>query len=126
MIQAAELLKKGVLKPEQLEILDRGKDYGGVWNAATYPGAGCDVFSILYEISSFRNPGINQSLVTFMKEAIYMSVKLIHHFTKVGRGFFQGEMNLLITTMRSQNGTTSVPSHHLTPMSLRLSGRRKI
>lgn len=70
MIQAAELLKKGVLKPEQLEILDRGKDYGGVWSAANYPGAGCDVFSILYEISSFRNPGINQSLLTFMNKTI--------------------------------------------------------
>lgn len=57
LTQAAELLRKGVLKAEELEIIDRDTDYGGVWNAATYPGAACDVFSVLYQISWFRNPG---------------------------------------------------------------------
>ncbi|KFZ20415.1 hypothetical protein V501_00155 [Pseudogymnoascus sp. VKM F-4519 (FW-2642)] len=54
LVQAAEILRKDILQPEELEILDRSKDYGGVWNAAIYPGAGCDVFSVLYQVSWFR------------------------------------------------------------------------
>jgi cation diffusion facilitator CzcD-associated flavoprotein CzcO len=57
LVQAAELLRKDILQPEELEILDRSNDYGGVWNTATYPGSGCDVFSILYQVSWFRKPG---------------------------------------------------------------------
>jgi cation diffusion facilitator CzcD-associated flavoprotein CzcO len=57
LVQAAELIRKGILQPEELEILDRSSNYGGVWNDATYPGAGCDVFSILYQVSWFRKSG---------------------------------------------------------------------
>ncbi|KIM96696.1 hypothetical protein OIDMADRAFT_169525 [Oidiodendron maius Zn] len=54
LVQATELIRNGVLQPEELEILDRNSNYGGVWNDAIYPGVGCDVFSILYQVSWFR------------------------------------------------------------------------
>jgi cation diffusion facilitator CzcD-associated flavoprotein CzcO len=57
LVQAAELLRHRTLKHEDLHILERANDYGGVWQAATYPGAACDVFSILYQVSWHRNPG---------------------------------------------------------------------
>jgi len=36
LVQAAELIRRGVLKHGQLLILERAEDYGGVWKAATY------------------------------------------------------------------------------------------
>jgi cation diffusion facilitator CzcD-associated flavoprotein CzcO len=57
LVQAAELLRKKVLQPQDIQILERSNDYGGVWNAATYPGAACDVFSCMYQVSWHRNPG---------------------------------------------------------------------
>ncbi len=57
LIQAAELLRKRVLLPQDIQIFERGSDYGGVWKAATYPGAACDVFSCMYQVSWHRNPG---------------------------------------------------------------------
>lgn len=36
LVQAAELIRRGVLKHEQLAILERAEDYGGVWKAAIY------------------------------------------------------------------------------------------
>ncbi|KKP01040.1 monooxygenase [Trichoderma harzianum] len=49
LIQAAELLRKKVLQLQDIQILERNSDYGGVWKAATYPGAACDVFSCTYQ-----------------------------------------------------------------------------
>jgi len=40
LVQAAELIRRGVLKHEQLAILERAEDYGGVWKAATYVSKG--------------------------------------------------------------------------------------
>ncbi|UKZ64286.1 uncharacterized protein TrAtP1_005504 [Trichoderma atroviride] len=59
LVQAAELLRKKVLQPQDLQILERHSDYGGVWKAATYPGAACDVFSCTYQVSWHRNPDWN-------------------------------------------------------------------
>lgn len=39
-----------------LTILERAQDLGGVWQANTYPGAACDVFSSLYSYSFEPNP----------------------------------------------------------------------
>ena len=61
LIQAGELLRKKVFKHKDILILERGHGYGGVWAAATYPGAACDVFSILYQISWWRNPGMHKN-----------------------------------------------------------------
>ena len=36
LVQAAELVRHRVLKHEQISILERADDYGGVWTAATY------------------------------------------------------------------------------------------
>jgi cation diffusion facilitator CzcD-associated flavoprotein CzcO len=65
LVQAAELARQNVLRPDEFEIIDRGSDYGGVWHAATYPGAACDVFSALYQVSWFRNPGRPQFFLCF-------------------------------------------------------------
>ncbi|KAL6787258.1 hypothetical protein J3E68DRAFT_440801 [Trichoderma sp. SZMC 28012] len=59
LIQAAELLRKKVLQLQDIQILERNSDYGGVWKAATYPGAACDVFSCTYQVSWHRNPDWN-------------------------------------------------------------------
>jgi cation diffusion facilitator CzcD-associated flavoprotein CzcO len=56
LIQAAELLRKGILQHSDFEILERSNGYGGVWKQATYPGAACDVWSNVYQISWYRNP----------------------------------------------------------------------
>ena len=37
-------------------ILERGDDIGGVWRDNTYPGAACDVPSVLYSFSFAPNP----------------------------------------------------------------------
>ncbi|KAK4076574.1 uncharacterized protein Triagg1_4177 [Trichoderma aggressivum f. europaeum] len=59
LIQAAELLRKKDLQLQDIQILERNSDYGGVWKAATYPGAACDVFSCTYQVSWHRNPDWN-------------------------------------------------------------------
>lgn len=56
VIQGAELIKKGILKHDEFEILERQGGYGGVWWQATYPGAACDIPSNIYQISWYRNP----------------------------------------------------------------------
>jgi cation diffusion facilitator CzcD-associated flavoprotein CzcO len=64
LIQAAELLRKEVLHVSDVQIIERSSDYGGVWQAAKYPGAACDVFSCMYQISWYRNPGMPTPKVT--------------------------------------------------------------
>ena len=59
LAQAGELIRKKVFNQKDILILERGQQYGGVWAAATYPGAACDVFSILYQIGWWRNPGMH-------------------------------------------------------------------
>jgi cation diffusion facilitator CzcD-associated flavoprotein CzcO len=56
LIQAAELLRKGILNHNDFLILERNDGYGGVWKQATYPGAACDVPSNVYQVSWYRNP----------------------------------------------------------------------
>ena len=56
LIQAAELLRKGILSHNDFLILERNDGYGGVWKQATYPGAACDVPSNVYQVSFHRNP----------------------------------------------------------------------
>jgi cation diffusion facilitator CzcD-associated flavoprotein CzcO len=57
LMQAADLVRRKVLSIQDIQIFERNSDYGGVWMAATYPGAACDVFSCTYQISWHRNPG---------------------------------------------------------------------
>jgi len=38
-------------------LLDKGRDVGGVWRENTYPGAACDIPSHLYSFSFEPNPG---------------------------------------------------------------------
>ena len=72
LIQAAELVRKRVIRQQDLQIFERESDYGGVWKAATYPGAACDVFSCSYQISWYRNPGkISWSMVFLFYTARY-------------------------------------------------------
>jgi cation diffusion facilitator CzcD-associated flavoprotein CzcO len=51
---AVRLKQEGV---EDLTVLERGDDVGGVWRANTYPGAACDVPSHLYSLSFAPNAG---------------------------------------------------------------------
>jgi cation diffusion facilitator CzcD-associated flavoprotein CzcO len=51
---AVRLKEAGV---EDLTILERADDVGGVWRANTYPGAACDVPSHLYSLSFAPNAG---------------------------------------------------------------------
>jgi cation diffusion facilitator CzcD-associated flavoprotein CzcO len=59
IIQAGELLRRNILQHHQFQILERNEGYGGVWKQATYPGAACDVWSHVYQISWFPNPSIS-------------------------------------------------------------------
>ncbi|HWH33192.1 MAG TPA: NAD(P)/FAD-dependent oxidoreductase [Egibacteraceae bacterium] len=42
-------------------VLERGDDVGGTWRDNTYPGAACDVPSLLYSFSFAPNPGWSRS-----------------------------------------------------------------
>ncbi|MTV25370.1 NAD(P)/FAD-dependent oxidoreductase [Nitriliruptoraceae bacterium ZYF776] len=55
---AIELRRAGVT---DLVVLDRGDDVGGTWRDNTYPGAACDVPSILYSFSFAQNPDWSRS-----------------------------------------------------------------
>jgi cation diffusion facilitator CzcD-associated flavoprotein CzcO len=50
---AIELTRRGI---EDLVILEKADDVGGVWRENTYPGAACDVPSPLYSFSYAPNP----------------------------------------------------------------------
>ena len=56
LLQGAELIKQGILKHKEFEIIERNSGYGGVWWQSTYPGAACDIPSNIYQISWYRNP----------------------------------------------------------------------
>lgn len=50
---AIRLLQNGI---DDFVILERGKDAGGTWRDNTYPGAACDIPSLLYSYSFAQNP----------------------------------------------------------------------
>jgi len=50
---AIKLIEAGV---DDLVILERGDRVGGTWRDATYPGAACDIPSLLYSFSFASNP----------------------------------------------------------------------
>lgn len=50
---AIRLLQKGI---DDFIILERAEDVGGTWRDNTYPGAACDVPSLLYSYSFEQNP----------------------------------------------------------------------
>lgn len=83
-MQAAELLRKKVLQLQDLQILERHSDYGGVWKAATYPGAACDVFSCTYQVSWHRNPGMLHYETTLY---LFVSHKLTFNASQTGTIF---------------------------------------
>lgn len=51
---AIKLKEAGV---DDLVILERADRVGGTWRDATYPGAACDIPSLLYSFSFAKNPG---------------------------------------------------------------------
>ncbi|MFX0578436.1 flavin-containing monooxygenase [Nocardia nepalensis] len=51
---AIALKKKGI---HDFTLLERSDDVGGTWRDNTYPGAACDVPSVLYSYSFAQNPG---------------------------------------------------------------------
>src|SRR5687768_13235745 len=50
---AIRLTQAGV---DDLVVLDRSDRVGGTWRDNTYPGAACDIPSLLYSFSFTRNP----------------------------------------------------------------------
>ncbi|WP_068269526.1 flavin-containing monooxygenase [Aldersonia kunmingensis] len=50
---AIRLLQKGI---DDFVILERGSEVGGTWRDNTYPGAACDIPSLLYSYSFALNP----------------------------------------------------------------------
>lgn len=55
---AAKLREAGV---EDVVILERADRVGGTWRDNTYPGAACDIPSLLYSFSFARNPNWSRS-----------------------------------------------------------------
>ncbi|MEJ7633832.1 NAD(P)/FAD-dependent oxidoreductase [Aeromicrobium sp.] len=51
---AVRLVQAGI---EDFVILERGDRVGGTWRDNTYPGAACDIPSLLYSYSFVQNPG---------------------------------------------------------------------
>ena len=50
---ALELKNAGI---DTFTVLERAHEVGGVWQANTYPGAACDVPSIIYQFSGHLKP----------------------------------------------------------------------
>lgn len=55
---AIKLREAGI---EDIVILERADRVGGTWRDATYPGAACDIPSLLYSFSFAKNPGWSRS-----------------------------------------------------------------
>lgn len=53
LCMAIELKKKGI---DDFVLYERADDVGGTWRDNTYPGAACDVPSVLYSYSFAQNP----------------------------------------------------------------------
>ncbi|MEM1143823.1 MAG: NAD(P)/FAD-dependent oxidoreductase [Pseudomonadota bacterium] len=53
LCMAIRLRSRGI---ERFEVFDKFPDLGGTWHDNTYPGAGCDVPSVLYSYSFAPNP----------------------------------------------------------------------
>jgi cation diffusion facilitator CzcD-associated flavoprotein CzcO len=53
---AIKLGKAGLNKPGDIVILERSDQVGGTWRDASYPGASCDIPSLLYSFSFVKNP----------------------------------------------------------------------
>jgi cation diffusion facilitator CzcD-associated flavoprotein CzcO len=54
---AIELKRAGI---ESFTVLERGADVGGVWQANAYPGAACDLPSVIYQFSYALNDDWSQ------------------------------------------------------------------
>jgi cation diffusion facilitator CzcD-associated flavoprotein CzcO len=50
---ALELKHAGI---DSFTVLERAEEVGGVWQANTYPGAACDVPSVIYQFSRYLKP----------------------------------------------------------------------
>jgi cation diffusion facilitator CzcD-associated flavoprotein CzcO len=53
---AIKLRQAGLKDEEDIVILERGDRVGGTWRDTTYPGASCDIPSMLYSFSFVKNP----------------------------------------------------------------------
>lgn len=53
---AIKLKQAGLDGEEDIVILERGDRVGGTWRDTTYPGASCDIPSLLYSFSFVQNP----------------------------------------------------------------------
>ncbi|MBX9979265.1 MAG: NAD(P)/FAD-dependent oxidoreductase, partial [Mycobacterium gordonae] len=53
---AIRLAEAGLNRPEDVVILERSDRVGGTWRDTRYPGASCDVPSLLYSYSFVKNP----------------------------------------------------------------------
>jgi cation diffusion facilitator CzcD-associated flavoprotein CzcO len=68
---ALELKENGI---ETFTVLERAEEVGGVWHANTYPGAACDVPSVIYQFSRHLKPdwsrrfGSQQEIRNYLRE----------------------------------------------------------
>lgn len=53
---AIKLKQAGLSDPEDFVILERSDRVGGTWRDTSYPGASCDIPSVLYSFSFVKNP----------------------------------------------------------------------
>jgi cation diffusion facilitator CzcD-associated flavoprotein CzcO len=53
---AIKLAEAGLTETDDVVILERADRVGGTWRDTTYPGASCDVPSLLYSYSFVKNP----------------------------------------------------------------------
>ncbi|MGH3596148.1 MAG: flavin-containing monooxygenase [Mycobacterium sp.] len=53
---AIKLAEAGIDDPKDLVVLERSDRVGGTWRDTSYPGASCDIPSLLYSFSFAKNP----------------------------------------------------------------------
>lgn len=73
---AIKLREAGI---DDLVILERADRVGGTWRDATYPGAACDIPSLLYSFSFAKNPGWSRTYSP--------SAEICEHIEELARRF---------------------------------------
>jgi len=61
---AIKLSEAGLAGAEEIIILERSDRVGGTWRDTRYPGAACDIPSLLYSFSFVANPGWSRAYPT--------------------------------------------------------------
>ena len=77
---ALELKAAGI---DSFTVLERAQEVGGVWQANTYPGAACDVPSVIYQFSRHLKPDWSRRFGSQQEIRNYRDVANVHELPDI-------------------------------------------